>query len=565
MINYIRELFFYLLLNSIIDDKQNVCIDYYLPLLPDVVFIYGIILLIIFYLYKPLNIKFLCYYILLLQISTFIALSIIYWYLNYGYFFEYTNNLGTTIQYFSGNYVINSDIILLKLIIIFFGFLFFLIKSINLYSINKYYLQLNTFCLNNKLISLYSIIFNLAIYAVLTFISSNNFILAYITLEFFSLCSSILITYSSKIDYLYVKTKHIFTNSLLCSLNYIIMSTLGSSVFLLGVVYIYGYSSMLNFNLLYLFLLLEDFDMLLYNFNQLSLVLSFLLVVLGLTLKCGLVPFYFWIYEIYKQLPYFILLYFLLFSKFLIFVFFYKLIFMFHHYIFTFIMVILGFSNIIIGSLLILKESDLKKILVGSSLSNAGYIILTITYINIFNFQTLVVFIFFYYLNLIGCFYILILNSHITRISLLRYIPNHQKIAFFFFLLSFIGIPFISGFWWKLLMLVLYSPTNIPILWANFIFNKIFNFFIVFILFINCISLIYYLNLIVTLIFHENKNKEIKLVNNYLFLYKLYQEIFLFLKFKNVKLYEFNNSYESILLSLILFLNLFMMLTILIF
>lgn len=392
------------------------------------------------------------------------------------------------VAYFS-SLAVDQQVISLKLLVSVFFFIYLLIHRISVFS--SHHLDEDDNSSNNKL---YILLICLSILSLFFLISSNTFVILYLTLELISLASCILISTTLPV----VKQLHY-------SLYYFIIGTLASCILLLGLVYLYRLTGTLSFGDLSLLCSFWRYN----DGYNLSLICSLSLISVGVMIKGGMAPFHFWVVDLYSFLPYYVLFYFLIFSKFSVMVIFWKVVTIFtslNTYI-SYFLICLGLLNILIGTMLAISQFLIKKFLICSSIANTGYLVLSLT------FYTDSIFIFYIYLvtylvTMLGVF--LILSSFsicsgytdFNKIGLanrykemeyltdLMFLPFYKKVIFSVFIFSLMGVPPLAGFWGKLLLIYHFSLFNLY-------------FVILSLQILNVVSLVYYLNVCKLICFDE--------------------------------------------------------------
>jgi NADH-quinone oxidoreductase subunit N len=328
------------------------------------------------------------------------------------------------------------------------------------------------------------------------------------------------------------------------TLKYFIISSITSSLFLIGFSYLYYFTGSLNLNEILLFSSFFKLDLIFFQ-NQIF-IISIFCIILSLIIKLGLFPFHNWLLDLYNGFSYnlifimFILqkpiLFFLLFKIYNIF----NFIIILNFFILQLILVISIFS-ILLGSIGIILQSNIKKFIAYSSLITNSYLLLLllnnfyffdiffIIFLIIYNLNNFLLFFFFQNINQI--FNKVIKN--LIEIYNLYYINKNLSIFFIIILFSFLGLPPFSGFFSKYLILYILNLNNFLTI-------------SIFILILNLLSSFYYLRLIKFLNINEkffyyinslyflNNNKNLFFIN---FTTNLNFEIFFFFFLINLYLF----------------------------
>lgn len=156
------------------------------------------------------------------------------------------------------------------------------------------------------------------------------------------------------------------------SVKYYLLSAISSSFILFGISIIYGFSGILNFNELSLFLISST------QFNY-TLTFGFALVLIGIFVKLGAAPFHFWTPDIYEGSPNIITLILLTIPKLILIGLLLKLVFevfFFFTNISALFMYILIFCSFYFGTFGAIYQIKIKKFLTYSGISNLGLCLL---------------------------------------------------------------------------------------------------------------------------------------------------------------------------------------------
>ena len=355
-------------------------------------------------------------------------------------------------------------------------FLFFIF--INLNNINKNYL------LEEWLLNI------IILFGSLVIILSNHFLILYLGLELQTFSFFILISKNK----LWLKSSE-------AGIKYFFLGALSSGIFLLGIVilFIKGYS-----------LYFQDF-IIYFNYNNKILLYSLILIILSLFFKISLFPLHFWIPDIYEgsswktiglisTLPKISIIYILIQLKFQDF------------------FIICSLFSIIIGVLGGINQTKIKRLLAYSGITHIGFIILILSIINEKSFIITNIYLFNYVINILCILFIInklyiSKNNYIIELSNDKFLNNILGFSWVIIILSLAGIPPLSGFISK--WLVIYN-----IIQENYIFSSIIS-----ILF-SSLGVFYYIRIIKIIFFQKNSsffmwnsiiNNNKKLINNIYF------------------------------------------------
>lgn len=187
--------------------------------------------------------------------------------------------------------------------------------------------------------------------------SSNDLLSVYLSLE--------LTTFSFYILALYLKNS-VF--SVEAALKYFILGALSSALLVFGISLIYGATGTTNIS--YLILLnLKTYSPLLTKWIEFSIIIfSF-----GLLFKIGAIPFHVWVADVYEGAPTFVTTIFAVLPKISIFCLFIRIIQSTKLEIWFYLLSLLAFISIIVGSLQALKQTKTKRLLAFSGVSHIGF------------------------------------------------------------------------------------------------------------------------------------------------------------------------------------------------
>jgi len=297
----------------------------------------------------------------------------------------------------------------------------------------------------------------------------NNLLILFLLLELQTFC--ILIILGG------INDKNFITKSTESSLKYLILSGLTSIFFLLGIFFIqYG-------------------DIVFFINNQ-SIIPSFygnltsLFIIISLVFKFGMVPFHFWLLDIYESCSWTILSVVVTIPKLT------YLIILFRLNTSNSLIIILGLMNLAIGALGALNQVKIKRLLGYSSINQSGFIILCLLLPKEVDFNIAILYVFVYFCSLL-ILMILLMNSkiedNIFEISKISLINKLLTAIIIINLFSLAGFPPFSGFLTKWIIILKFIQLNYNIVAFSLVLFSI-------------ISLGYYLNLIKISYFEYKKN-----------------------------------------------------------
>lgn len=478
------NLFFIFLLNKMFNNS-------FLFFLPEFFFIFILLLLFLFSIfYKQNN--------LILLLNKFFIL--LYFFI---FFLLINQNLNfDDIYIFNYLFIINNFVIYLKILLI----LFMIFFSISIEDYIKY---------DNILEYEIIILLNYSIFAGLLIISSYNFISFFISLELQSLIFYILTCY-----------KKDNTFSLEAAIKYFVLGSLASCLLIFGISLIYYLTGMLSFFdfekfFLFIFLAFER-----NNFYFLFFFFALFLIIISLFLKLGLAPFHMWLPDVYEGAPTFIILFFIIFPKIILFTFLLNFLKIFNFYIFNmhFFYLFIGIFSILVGTFSALLQFKIKRLLAYSTINHLGYMLIILSFQNFYSNIIFLIYIFIYLILNLNIFIILISLRYklLYKLRLLKdfnnfFVSNYALLIILLIsLFSLAGIPPLAGFFPKMFIIL-------------YLLKYKYYLILIFIIIMSTISSYYYINIINILNFKISKKVYFlqKISNNIYYLLSF----FLFINF----------------------------------
>ncbi|MDF2698963.1 MAG: nad2 [Haloplasmataceae bacterium] len=470
------------------------------------------------------------------SLSYILLIPEIYFFFSLIFYLFYTSILNLSIYYKFPNYFKNN---LYFFILILFNISLLILNYINIseYTISNYFYK-DTFI---SLLQLFSIFFSMLLVLIgYSYVKSNNInhfeLLILFLFGIFSLC---LLTTSSHMTSLYLLlelqgiTFYILTSfnrrnqySLESGLKYFILGSFSSILLLFGISLLYGFTGLLSFSDIYIYL--KNIDIYISNFNFNLIAVAFVFILISFLFKFYAAPFHLWIADIYQGAPTIVTAFFSVIPFFSVYYLFLKLlliVFVKLYIIYNIIIKVAIVSSLVIGTLGALYQKKIKRLLAYSSITGIGYFLLlflsespimlynTFSYVLLYSFSLLSLFSIFLQLFLIKD------KKYIEQLSLLSGYININKyasIVFLIFFFSIAGIPPFSLFIGKLFLL------------TNLALNK--NYFFVFLVIIITILSCYYYLKVIKIIFFNNTNKWL-FVSNFNFISSFFLVIFSVLHF----------------------------------
>ena len=288
-------------------------------------------------------------------------------------------------------------------------------------------------------------------------ISSCDLISFYLSIELQSICFYVLS--SSKKDSSF---------SIESGLKYFISGSFMSAIFLLGSSILYGCLGTLNLNNLSI-LLFEPFSLLSLQFNYI-IYFSFICVTSTLLFKIVCAPFHFWAPDVYEGSPLFSTIIFSVMPKIAVLYFLIKWVSCFNSNFFNFKTALFytGIFSCIWGAIFALKQLRIKRLVIYSSVAQVGFIVCSLSLLNIEGFSKSFFFVILYTLTsiilwsfIVICYYnsnkLLKVCNESLLITNFSGLFGYNKILSLIALLVFFslgGIPPLTGFLSKAFILI---------------------------------------------------------------------------------------------------------------
>jgi len=284
------------------------------------------------------------------------------------------------------------------------------------------------------------------------FLSASDFIVLYLAMELISLCF-----------YVLAASDRNNIKSVEAGIKYFILGSFSSSLFLLGVSFIYCFFGTIDFNILQILLL--DLD----NGEISSLLFiafcSFLLILSAILFKLSVAPFHFWTPDVYEGAPFLILMFLSTIGKIPFFAFLLQFCMEFLVNFFEYmepLITFVCFCSLFIGSLGALGQQSIKRFLGYMTIANFGFILLFLKQLS----ALALVGIFFYFFTYMILLFTLLAIFFVTREVIqmkykfsfidnisLYYTNNFFGLAFTVILLSMAGLPPFPMFFAKFLLI----------------------------------------------------------------------------------------------------------------
>ena len=265
-------------------------------------------------------------------------------------------------------------------------------------------------------------------------------------------------------------------------LTYFLLGGLSSCFILLGSGLLYANTGSTNLDNIYLISHLNDYDFFsksVYG-DQIDLLSTALTIMtVGFLFKVSAAPFHFWSPDVYDGIPTVVTTYVAIIAKISIFAFLLELVFFIEENTWKYILIISSLFSLIIGSVLGLAQSRIKRLFAYSTISHVGFILLALSIDTSESIQSYIFYILQYTISNLNAFIILVTigytlylytykdkeekenlidknNSPVQLISQIKgyfHINPFIAISLAVSLFSFVGIPPIAGFFAKQMIL----------------------------------------------------------------------------------------------------------------
>ncbi|HAH25635.1 MAG TPA: NADH-quinone oxidoreductase subunit N [Prolixibacteraceae bacterium] len=320
----------------------------------------------------------------------------------------------------------------------------------------------------------------------LILVAANNFITLFLGLETLSISLYIMIAYRRLLDH-----------SIEAGVKYLVLASVSSAFLLFGMGLIYTDTGSLEFSKIAVLLSST-------NYSDPLLLIGFGMMLVGLGFKLALVPFHTWTPDIYQGAPVPVATFIATVSKgavMAVFLRFFYTIRGYDIYYFIEIITLIALVSMFVGNLLAIRQQNVKRILAYSSISNMGYLLVTLLVGGENGIPAAIFYIIAYIFTTLGAFGVIALLS--TREHNAEMLEDYKGlfwkrpwIAFVFTLsmLSLAGIPLTAGFMSKFYIVFAGIDSKLWLLVVSLILNSV-------------ISIYYYLRVVSTMFSTPNEQK----------------------------------------------------------
>jgi NADH-quinone oxidoreductase subunit N len=311
----------------------------------------------------------------------------------------------------------------------------------------------------------YLIILFIAALGAAVLVVANHFISFFIGLEILSVSLFILIAYRRSRDY-----------SIEASVKYLVLASVSSAFLLFGMALVYASTGTMNFDGVSTALFASD------TF-PLIVMAGLGMIIVGVGFKLALVPFHMWTPDVYHGAPVPVTAFIASVSKAAVMAVLLRFFFTIKAFqnvpIFTVISLI-SILTMFIGNFLAIRENNLKRILAYSSISNLGYLLITLLTGSSEGVNSAIFYLISYVITTLGAFGIISLlspDSHDTdRLESYRGLFWQQPwvaAVFTLTLLSLAGIPLTSGFMAKFYLFFAGLKSDLMALVISLVINSV--------------------------------------------------------------------------------------------
>lgn len=314
----------------------------------------------------------------------------------------------------------------------------------------------------------YSVLIMLATLGMTLLVSSYDLISMYLAIELQSLVLYVLAAYNRNSQY-----------SVEAGLKYFVLGAFSSGILLFGMSLVYGFTGSINF---------EDLAKLCVNLGyegssyNTGVTIGLTLIIIGLLFKLYAVPFHIWVPDIYEGSPTIVTAFFALAPSMSILGIFIRILMTtFYDFIDSWqqILVFCSIASMILGSLVALKQSKIKRLLAYSAIGHAGYILIGVSSGTPEGIKAVLLYVIIYIFMTAGIFSVLLSSRYLSSLHQIRYISDLKllsksnpvlAVTLSILLFSLAGIPPLAGFFSKLYVFLsavkvsLYIPVLVGII-----------------------------------------------------------------------------------------------------
>jgi len=309
--------------------------------------------------------------------------------------------------------------------------------------------------------------------------------------------------------YILVSSKQTSSFSTESGLKYFIVGCFSSGIILFGISLIYGFTGLLSYSDLSIFLsnilVLSVQETFVYNFAFNGFIAGLVLFTIGFLFKFGAVPFHMWMPDAYEGSPFLITAYLSTIPKIsLMYIFFklYYIVFVEVFLIYQFLFIFCSILSLVLGSIAAIYQIKIKRLLTYSMITNTGYLLLGLSIGEISGIYVTLFYLISYIFIMIGLFFCFlalrertsgVLIKKITGLINLFEINSFLAFSIFILLFSIAGIPPLLGFYSKFFLFMF--SIKLKLYWLAILF-----------VFFSAISVFYYIRLVKLIYFNRSNS-----------------------------------------------------------
>jgi NADH-quinone oxidoreductase subunit N len=355
-------------------------------------------------------------------------------------FLSYAAYSQETVITFNGSFVLDPMASILKVIILLVVFVVFIYAKDYLKDRNSYKGE-------------YFILGLFGVLGMMIMVSSGNFLTVYLGLELLSLCMYAMIAMQ--------RDSAVATEA---AMKYFILGAVASGMLLYGMSMIYGVTGSLD---------LATINAAIAGADRLVMSFGLVFIILGIAFKLGAVPFHMWMPDVYHGSPTSVTLYIATAPKIAAFAMMYRLLvdgLSGIHADWQMILIILSVLSMLLGNIVAIAQSNLKRMLAYSTISHVGFILMGILTGTTAGYGASMFYVIAYAVMSLGGFGMIALMSRagFEAENIEDFKGLNQKSPWFAFVMlavmfSMAGVPPFLGFWAKLA--VLQEAVNSGLVW----------------------------------------------------------------------------------------------------
>ncbi len=278
-----------------------------------------------------------------------------------------------------------------------------------------------------------------ALGGMLLFVSANDLLTMFVALEVFSLPLYLLCALARR--------RRLLSQE--AAMKYFLLGAYASAFFLFGIALVYGFSGSVGFAEIHAAALAS-------GNRQSLLIIGFSMIAIGLLFKAAAVPFHVWTPDVYQGAPTPVTAFMAACTKVAAFGGILRVLYVAFDrpsWDYRLVLGIIAVLTMLVGSILAVTQSDIKRLLAYSSIANAGYLLVGVLAFNKSGLSSSLFYLLAYGFTVIAAFAVVTLvrdsggeATHLSRWAGLGRRSPLFAAVFTFLMLAFAGIPLTSGF-----------------------------------------------------------------------------------------------------------------------